>query len=104
MLDSIHLASRRIVSHNGADRRSRPYDILRTQVLQSMTADKWKILGVTSPNSRVWKNPDGDKPGIQYSPPTGQVRRTGRYGPAKAANSQLPWAWKLPRVVCWICF
>ena len=48
-LDSVHLASRRIVSHNGADRRSRPYDILRTQVLQSMTAEKWKILGVTSP-------------------------------------------------------
>ena len=48
-LDSVHLASRRIVSHNGADRRSRPYDILRTQVLQSMTAKKWKILGVTSP-------------------------------------------------------
>ena len=48
-LDSAHLASRRIVSHNGADQRSRPYDMLRTQVLQSMTAKKWKILGVTSP-------------------------------------------------------
>ena len=48
-LDTVQLASRRIVSHNGADRRSRPYDILRTQVLQSMTAEKWKILGVTSP-------------------------------------------------------
>ena len=48
-LDSIYLASRRIVSHNGADQRSRPYDMLRTQVLQSMTAKKWKILGVTSP-------------------------------------------------------
>ena len=48
-LDSVHLASRRIVSHNGADRRSRPYDILRTQVLQSMIAEKWKVLGVTSP-------------------------------------------------------
>ena len=48
-LDSVHLASRRIISHNGADRRSRPYDILRTQVLQSMSANKWKILGVTSP-------------------------------------------------------
>ena len=48
-LDSTHLASKRIVSHNGADHRSRPYDVLRTQVLQSMTAKKWKILGVTSP-------------------------------------------------------
>ena len=49
-LDSAYLASRRIVSYNGADHLSRPYDMLRTQVLQSMTAKKWKILGVTSPN------------------------------------------------------
>jgi protein-tyrosine kinase len=48
-LDLAYLASRRIVSHNGADQRSRLYDVLRTQVLQSMTAKKWKILGVTSP-------------------------------------------------------
>lgn len=43
------LLSRRIVSHNGADQRARPYDILRTQVLQSMGQKGWKILGVTSP-------------------------------------------------------
>ena len=48
-LDSTYLAFRRIVSHNGADHHSRPYDMLRTQVLQSMTAKKWKILGITSP-------------------------------------------------------
>ena len=48
-LNSGYLASKRIVSHNGADQRSRPYDVLRTQVLQSMVAKKWKILGVTSP-------------------------------------------------------
>ena len=39
----------RIVTHNGADQRSRPYDILRTQVLRSMGQGGWKILGVTSP-------------------------------------------------------
>ena len=48
-LDSNYLASKRIVSHDGADQRSRPYDVLRTQVLQSMAAKKWKVLGVTSP-------------------------------------------------------
>ena len=31
VLDSTYLASRRIVSHDGADHRSRPYDILRTK-------------------------------------------------------------------------
>lgn len=48
-LDTARLASKRIVSHDGADQRSRPYDMLRTQVLQSMTEKKWRILGVTSP-------------------------------------------------------
>ena len=48
-LNSAHLLSTRIVTHNGADPRSRPYDILRTQVLRSMGRGGWKILGVTSP-------------------------------------------------------
>jgi protein-tyrosine kinase len=48
-LNVAYLQSRRIVAYNGADQRSRPYDMLRTQVLQSMNVDGWKILGVTSP-------------------------------------------------------
>jgi protein-tyrosine kinase len=44
-----HLVSKRIVAHDAADRRSRPYDMLRTQVLRSMNQSKWRILGVTSP-------------------------------------------------------
>jgi protein-tyrosine kinase len=44
-----HLLSKRIVAHDAADRRSRPYDMLRTQVLRSMNQSKWRILGVTSP-------------------------------------------------------
>jgi protein-tyrosine kinase len=44
-----HLQSKRIVAHDGADQRSRPYDMLRTQVLQSMGVGGWKVLGVTSP-------------------------------------------------------
>jgi len=44
-----YLQSKRIVAYNGADQRSRPYDMLRTQVLQSMGVSGWKVLGVTSP-------------------------------------------------------
>lgn len=48
-LKGAYLQSKRIVAYNGADQRSRPYDMLRTQVLQSMDVGGWKILGVTSP-------------------------------------------------------
>jgi protein-tyrosine kinase len=48
-LHPAHLQSHRIVAYNGADQRARPYDMLRTQVLQSMSVSGWKILGVTSP-------------------------------------------------------
>lgn len=49
LLDSRHLLSRRIVSHDGADQRSRPYDMLRVQTLASMAQKGWRVLGVTSP-------------------------------------------------------
>src|SRR6266404_1836280 len=48
-LNGTHLESRRIISHDGADPRSRSFDMLRTQVLQSMDPKNWKILAVTSP-------------------------------------------------------
>jgi Mrp family chromosome partitioning ATPase len=48
-LNSAYLLSKRVVSHNGADQRSRPYDMLRTQVLHSMEQPGWRVLGVTSP-------------------------------------------------------
>ena len=54
-LNSDYLLGRRIVSHNGADQRSRPYDMLRTQVLRSMSANRWTILGVTSPTAGCGK-------------------------------------------------
>ena len=44
------LQANRVVAYNGADQRSRPYDMLRTQVLQSMAVAGWKILGMTSPS------------------------------------------------------
>jgi protein-tyrosine kinase len=49
VLNNVHLQANRIITHDHADGRSTPYDILRTQVLQSMDQKKWKFLGVTSP-------------------------------------------------------
>jgi protein-tyrosine kinase len=54
-VNSDYLLSRRVVSHNGADQRSRPYDMLRTQVLRSMGSSGWTILGVTSPTAQCGK-------------------------------------------------
>jgi protein-tyrosine kinase len=54
-LNSSHLLSNLIVSHNGADPRSRPFDMLRTQVLQSMSMAAWKVVGITSPTPNCGK-------------------------------------------------
>ena len=48
-LNPAHLLANRVVSHDGADVRSRPYDMLRIQILASMAQNGWKVLGVTSP-------------------------------------------------------
>jgi protein-tyrosine kinase len=47
-LKASHLESMRVVAHNRHDSRSRPYDMLRTQVLQSMDTNGWQVLAVTS--------------------------------------------------------
>jgi len=54
-LNLAHLQSRRIVAYDGQDARSRPFDILRTEVLQSMDQKDWKILAVTSPTPSCGK-------------------------------------------------
>ena len=54
-LDAAWLAANRVISYDGADQRSRPYDMLRTQVLQSMSLKGWRTLGVTSPTSGCGK-------------------------------------------------
>jgi protein-tyrosine kinase len=48
-LSPAYLQAHRIVAYDGKDPRSRPYDVLRTEVLRSMDLKSWKILGVTSP-------------------------------------------------------
>jgi Mrp family chromosome partitioning ATPase len=49
VLNGPHLEANRIIAHDETDPRSRSFDMLRTQVLQSMDQKNWKILGVTSP-------------------------------------------------------
>jgi protein-tyrosine kinase len=56
MLDAVHLESNRIISHDVADRRSKSFDMLRTQVLQTMDANSWQLLAVTSPTPGCGKS------------------------------------------------
>jgi Mrp family chromosome partitioning ATPase len=49
VLNSVHLEANRLIGHDYDDRRSRSYDILRTQVMQSMDASGHQLLAVTSP-------------------------------------------------------
>jgi protein-tyrosine kinase len=48
-LELAHLQSQRIVAYDGKHPHSRPFDLLRTEVLQSMDLRSWKIVAVTSP-------------------------------------------------------
>jgi protein-tyrosine kinase len=48
-LNLAHLQSQLVVAYNGLDLRSRPFDMLRTEVLQSMDSREWKTLAVVSP-------------------------------------------------------
>jgi protein-tyrosine kinase len=50
-----HLESNRIISYDDVDPRSRSFDMLRTQVLQSMDQKNWKVLGITSPTPSCGK-------------------------------------------------
>jgi protein-tyrosine kinase len=50
------LEQHRIVAHNVADLRSRAFDMLRTQVVQSMDQKNWHFLAVTSPTAGCGKS------------------------------------------------
>ena len=45
----------RMVAHNVADPRSKAFDMLRTQVLQTMDQKNWKFLAITSPTAGCGK-------------------------------------------------
>lgn len=51
-----YLESKRIVAHDNADPRSRSFDMLRTQVLQSMDSKNSQLIGVTSPTPGCGKS------------------------------------------------
>jgi len=47
---------RGVFGFNSRDRRSRPFNLLRAQVLKAMRTKDWKIVGVTSATPRVGKS------------------------------------------------
>ena len=55
-LNSAYLDSKRIIAHDIGDSRSRSFDMLRTQILQSMDMKAWKFLGITSPTEGCGKS------------------------------------------------
>jgi len=55
-LNAQHLEANRIIAHDLADRRSRSFDMLRTQILQSMDQKGWQFLGITSPTEGCGKS------------------------------------------------
>ena len=55
-LSGVHLESNRIIAHDIGDPRSKSFDMLRTQVLQSMESKSWRLLGVTSPTAGCGKS------------------------------------------------
>jgi protein-tyrosine kinase len=54
-LNAARLESRRIISYDVADQRSKSFDVLRTQVLQEMDRKHWQVLAVTSPTAGCGK-------------------------------------------------
>jgi protein-tyrosine kinase len=55
-LNSAYLESQRIIAHDVRDPRSRAFDMLRTQILQSMDLKSWQFLGITSPTEGCGKS------------------------------------------------
>ena len=55
-LERFDSPARGVFGFNSRDRRSRPFNLLRAQVLKIMRANKWKIIGVTSATPRVGKS------------------------------------------------
>jgi len=49
-LDVRRLESNRIIAYDDTDSRTKSFDMLRTQVLQTMDQKNWRLLGVTSPS------------------------------------------------------
>lgn len=50
------LLERHIYGFNSRDQRSRPFNLLRSQVLKAARANDWKVIGITSATPRVGKS------------------------------------------------
>lgn len=55
VLSSAHLEANRIIAHDISDHRGKAFDMLRTQVLQTMDLQEWQFLAVTSPTAGCGK-------------------------------------------------
>jgi len=55
VLKDSYLQSKRIISHDSGDPRSKAFDMLRTQVLRTMDLKGWQFLAVTSPTPKCGK-------------------------------------------------
>ena len=88
-LNTSYLQSKRILAYDGADQRSRPYDMLRTQVLQSMTVGGWRILGVTSPGPGCGKTLTATNLAFSIAQAKRSIGHFGRFGFSKTASRQL---------------
>ena len=54
-VSTAHLESMRVVAHDVTDPRSRSFDLLRTQILQAMETNGWRVLAITSPTPSCGK-------------------------------------------------
>jgi protein-tyrosine kinase len=59
VLSSQFLQSHRIISHLVSDPRARSFDMLRTQLLQTMDAKDWQVVAITSPTAHCGKTVAG---------------------------------------------
>ncbi|ARS27325.1 chromosome partitioning ATPase [Sphingomonas sp. KC8] len=50
------LLDNHIYGFNSRDQRSRPFNLLRSQVLKAVRANKWQVIGITSATPRVGKS------------------------------------------------
>jgi len=55
-LNGAHLESNRLIAHDVIDPRSKSFDMLRTQLLQTMAMKSWQVVGVTSPTAGCGKS------------------------------------------------
>ena len=88
-LNSVYLQSKRIISHLITDPRSRSFDMLRTQVLQSMDLKGWKTLAVTSPTPACGKTLTALNLAVSIARQPEQIGVVGGFGFPKTTGRSL---------------